>query len=148
MNAYSVRTLGSIEATHPVFLIVMGTFILLVAWRLAKTSGGWTARMMVAGALLLAFGYAVLLPLSEAGRIQGYSPLRRDYPGSVAATALAWQAVKLVVMNTGWLIFGLGMAMHADIFKTRVTPRNPRRADPLPPHETIARTHLKPRTAV
>ena len=148
MNNCGFQTLGSLEATHPVFLIVMGVFILLVAWRLSKISGAWTARCLMAGALLLTCGYSFLLPLSEAGKIERYSPARRNYHDTSAANALAWQAVKLVVMNTGWLVFGLGLAMHVKILSPRVTPRIQRRAHPLPPHELIARTHSKPRPAV
>ena len=43
--------LGSIEAVRPVFLIVMGVFLSLIAWRLAKTSGTWTARTLVVRSL-------------------------------------------------------------------------------------------------
>lgn len=106
--------LGSIEAMRPVFLIVMGVFMLIFAWRLAKNSETWTSRLMMAGALLLAFGYVLMLPLYEAGVLERYSPNRLTYEGS-AATAMGWHAIKLVVMNVGWLVFGLGLAMHAKI---------------------------------
>ena len=36
--------LGSIEAVRPVFMIVMGVFLMVIAWRLCKTTEGWTAR--------------------------------------------------------------------------------------------------------
>ena len=119
--------LGSIEAIRPVFLMVMGVFLMVIAWRLSKTSEGWTARMIVAGALLLGFGYAVMMPLYDAGLIERYAPMRR-YHGS-AATAVAWQAVKVISMNSGWLLFGLGVAMHAKLFSAPA----PRRAT-SPPH--------------
>ena len=133
MSAIGFNALGSIEATRPVFLIVMGVFLMLIAWRLAKTSGTWTARMLVAGALLLGFGYSVMLPLYEAGVLLQYSPKAR-YHGD-AASILAWHAVKLVVMNAGWLVFGLGIAMHAKILGS-----SPSRVEvsPLPAHESIA----------
>lgn len=126
-------TLGSIAAVRPVFLIVMGVFLTLIAWRLAKTSGVWTARLLVAGALLLGFGYGVVMPLLEAGVIERYSP-RGHYHGS-AATAVAWHVVRMVVMNTGWLLFGLGLAMHAKIFNA---PAQRPRAQSLvcSPHES------------
>ena len=54
------------------------------------------------------------MPLYQAGVIESVSP-RGHYHGS-AATAIAWQSVKLVVMNFGWLVFGLGIAMHAKVF--------------------------------
>ncbi len=106
--------LGSIEAMRPVFLIVMGVFMLIFAWRLAKNSDTWTSRLMMAGALLLAFGYALMLPLYEAGVLERYAPNRLRYEGS-SATAMGWHAIKLVVMNAGWLVFGIGLAMHAKI---------------------------------
>ncbi len=127
--------LGSIEAVRPVFLIIMGVFLMVIAWRLAKCTSGWTARMIVAGALLLCFGYAVILPLYEAGFIERYSP-RTRYHGS-AATALAWQAVKLISMNSGWLFFGIGVAMHAKLFGTPA-PRRATNPPTLTNHESVA----------
>lgn len=112
--------LGSLEAVRPVFMIVMGIFLMIIAWRLSRCSAGWTGRLIVSGALLLGFGYAVMMPLYEAGNIEPFSP-QGHYHGS-AAIAIAWQSVKLVVMNGGWLIFGLGLAMHAKVF-TASSPR-------------------------
>jgi len=108
--------LGSIEAVRPVYLIVMGVFLVLIAWRLAKTSGVWTSRTLMAGASLLGFGYVLILPMYEAGLIERLSP-RGHYHGS-EATAIGWHIVKLVVMNIGWLVFGLGVAMHAKILNS------------------------------
>ena len=129
MNFGSSLPLGSIEAIRPVFMIVMGVFLMIIAWRLCKFSEGWTARLIVAGSLLLGFGYAVMMPLYEAGLIERYSPM-----GQSGTSALAWHVVRLVVMNSGWLIFGLGLAMHAKIFSPTSSPRmlSP---SPLPPRE-------------
>jgi len=115
--------LASIEAVRPVFLIIMGIFLMVIAWRLSKIATGWAARMIVAGALLLGFGYAIVMPLYEAGVIERYAPGRTHYHGT-AATALAWQAVKLLSMNCGWLFFGLGVALHAKLLSAPA----PRRA--------------------
>ncbi|MDP3849837.1 MAG: hypothetical protein Q8Q59_04980 [Luteolibacter sp.] len=117
MNDGGFSTLASIEAIRPVFLIVMGVFLLLIAWRMSRTSDAWTARILLAGALLLAFGYSLLLPLYEAGVLEMYSSTRLHYQGSAAA-ALGWHIIKLVVMNIGWLAFGTGLAMHAKIFRS------------------------------
>lgn len=125
--------LGSIEAVRPVFMIVMGVFLSLIAWRMAKTSGLWTARILVAGALMLGFGYAVIMPLYEAGLIARFSP----HAHADAASALGWHVVKLVVMNIGWLLFGLGVAMHANLL-TSPAPRPRAQARSLSPHESIA----------
>jgi len=95
-------------------MIVMGIFLMVIAWRLCKCTEGWTARLIVSGALLLGFGYAVMMPLYDAGIIERFSPSGR-YHGS-GASAVAWHAVKLVVMNSGWLVFGLGLALHAKVF--------------------------------
>jgi hypothetical protein len=127
MNFGSSLPLGSIEAIRPVFMIVMGVFLMIIAWRLCKFSEGWTARLIVAGSLLLGFGYAVMMPLYEAGLIARYSPL-----GHSGTSALAWHVVRLVVMNSGWLIFGLGLAMHAKIFSPTSSPRK-LSPSPLPP---------------
>lgn len=135
MNRGNISALASIEAVRPVFLIVMGIFLMVIAWRLSKRTEGWTARMIVSGALLLGFGYAVMMPLYESGCIERFSPLGR-YHGS-AATAIAWHSVKLVVMNSGWLVFGLGLAMHARIF-TATAPRRKLTPPTLSSHGSIA----------
>ena len=127
---------GSIEAARPVFLIVMAVFLLLFAWRLAKISDAWTSRLLMAGALMLALGYGVLLPLYEANILERYSPARLHYHGH-AATVLGWHVIKVVVMNFGWLVLGIGFAMHAKILSSP----SPRRSRPVPlpsPHEFIA----------
>ena len=134
-HACSFPPLASIEAVRPVFMIVMGIFLMVIAWRLSKVSTGWTARMIVAGSLLLGFGYALLMPLYEAGLIERYSAAGHYH--SSGANAVAWQAVKMVAMNSGWLIFGLGIAMHAKILGVPA----PRRATPPPPrakHDAVA----------
>lgn len=136
MSNGSFLALGSIEAVRPVFLIVMGVFLALIGWRLAKTSGVWTARWLLAGGMLLGFGYAVMLPMYEAGLIEVFKPARH-YHGS-PATAFAWHAVKLTVMNVGWLLFGIGIAMHANLLSTPA-PRPRATAQPVTsPHESIA----------
>ena len=114
MTAIHLPLLGSIDAMRPVFMIVMGVFLVLIAWRLAKGAHGWTGWSMAGGALLLGFGYTILLPLYDLGRIEVYR-VNGHYHGSPAAAA-GWHAVKLVVMNGGWLLLGLGMASHARLF--------------------------------
>jgi hypothetical protein len=139
MSGAAFHTLGSIEAIRPVFMIVVGVFMAVVAWRLAKLSGGWTARLMVAGVLLLAFGYAVVMPMYEAGLIEKYAPGRGAHEGS-AADAMAWHVVRLVVMNFGWLVFGLGFAMHAGLlrFSIRRLDRPVSSPQTVATHESIA----------
>lgn len=127
--------LGSIEAVRPVFMIVMGAFLMLIAWRLAKSSGVWAARWLVAGALLLGFGYSLLMPLYAAGVIRQYAP-GVHYHGD-AGSVLAWHVVKLVVMNSGWLFFGIGLALHANLLQPfAASPRKQSRR--ISPHESIA----------
>lgn len=127
--------LGSIEAVRPVFMIVMGVFLSLIAWRLAKTSGKWTARTLIAGAFMLGFGYVVMMPLYEAGVIEPFSS-KAQFQGS-AATALGWHVVKLVVMNLGWLFFGIGIARHANLFGSPA-PRPRAHSRSISPHESVA----------
>jgi hypothetical protein len=110
--------LASIEACRPVFLIVMGASLAVIAWRLVRGSSGWAPRLILGGTLLLCFGYSVLMPLYEAHVIERF-PLSPHAEGT-AATALAWHVVKLFAMNTGWLLLGLGLAIHARVFA--VTP--------------------------
>lgn len=135
MSCGGFQILGSIEAVRPVFMIVMGVFLMLFAWRLAKTSDAWTARILMAGALMLTFGYSLVLPLYEAGILEHYHPLRSHYHGS-AATALGWHVTKLVVMNFGWLVFGTGLAMHAKIIGAPAPA--PQKTPAYAPHESAA----------
>ena len=139
-----VLVLASIGAVRPVFLIVMGICLMIFIWRLASGATDWAARLMVAGSLLLGFGYAVMLPLYEAGIIErmNYVILLEN-----SATALAWHAVKLVVMNGGWLVLGTGLAMHAGVLPSpvprKVTSPRPQalslpEAATVPAHEPVA----------
>ena len=151
MSDFGPPPLASIEAARPVFLIVMGVFLALVAWRLARTSTTWTARTLVAGALMLGFGYGVMMPLYEAGRIESFSA-KGLYDGC-ASTAVAWHVVKLVVMNVGWLLFGIGVALHAKLFQSPSSRRAEiRDVAPHPrimsPHESVASKIHQPRPAV
>ena len=127
-----VLPLASIGAMRPVFMVVMGAFLLLTAWRMTRGTSGWAPRILMAGALLLAIGYSVVMPLYQAGILVPLSQLGR-VPGD-AATALAWHVVKVVSMNGGWLTFGFGLAMHAGIFETEKSPapvESPNSSSPL-----------------
>jgi len=104
----------SIEASRPAFMIVMGLFLLVVAWRLVKGRSGWAPRLIFAGALMLAFGYAVIVPLYQSGTIPAYRPGAHVHGDP--ALALGWHVVKLFTMNAGWLLFGLGVSLHARVF--------------------------------
>lgn len=107
----------SIEASRPAFMMVMGLFLLLIAWRLVQGSTGWASRFILSGALLLAFGYAVLVPLYEAGIIQRFRPGAHIHGD--ATSVLGWHVVRLFAMNAGWFLFGLGLALHARVFTVR-----------------------------
>ncbi len=37
-----------------------------------------------------------------------------------SSTALGWHAVKLVVMNSGWLVFGVGLGLHSGLLRVPV----------------------------
>ena len=101
-----------LAAMRPVFLILMGLSLLLVAWRLTRRSGGWSGRFLMAGAILLAVGYALVLPLYEARLLVPISMITY-YPNADAGTALGWHLLKVVSMNGGWLLFGTGLAIMA-----------------------------------
>lgn len=115
--------LASIDAMRPVFLIVMGLALLIVAWRLTHHTSGWSSRILMSGALLLALGYSVTLPLYEAQVVLPID-LLRFYPNADAGIAMGWHLVKLFSMNGGWLLFGLGLAIHARVFEPVATPRS------------------------
>ncbi len=114
--------MASIDAMRPVFLIVMGLSLLFVAWRLTRHTSGWSSRILMLGALLLALGYSVTLPLYQA-RVVLPIDLLRFYPNADAGIAMGWHLVKLFSMNGGWLLFGLGLAIHARVFEPAPAPR-------------------------
>jgi hypothetical protein len=128
--------LGSIEAMRPVFMIVMGVFLIVIAWRICNRTKGWTSRLIISGALLLGFGYAVMLPLYESGNIERLSPSGRYHHNG--ANAVAWHCVKLVTMNSGWLLLGLGLAMHSKAFSAAPQRRKLSSPTPIAPHESVA----------
>ena len=111
-----VLPLASISAMRPVFMIVMGAFLLLTTWRMTRGTRGWAPRVLMAGALLLAFGYSVVMPLYQAGVLIPLSQI--GVTSADAASAVGWHVVKTISMNVGWLTFGLGLALHAGIFET------------------------------
>jgi hypothetical protein len=114
--------LASIDAMRPVFLIVMGLSLLFIAWRLTRHTNGWASRILMSGALLLALGYSVTIPLYQAKVILPMN-LVMFYPDADAGIAMGWHLVKLFSMNGGWLLFGLGLAIHARVFESAATPR-------------------------
>lgn len=128
--------LGSIEAMRPVFMIVMGVFLIVIAWRICNRTKGWTSRLIISGALLLGFGYAVMLPLYESKSIERISPTGRYHHSG--ANAIAWHCVKLVTMNGGWLLLGLGLAMHSKAFAAAPQRRKLTSPAPLASHESVA----------
>jgi len=132
MNFSPFVSLAAVTAAKPVFMIVMGIFLLVIAWRLAKESEKWAARWMMAGSLLLAFGYSILMPLYEAGKIPS-----QGSPIELAASAMAWNSVKLMAMNGGWLLFGIGLALHAKVFHTQRSPQTAPTPTPAA-HESVA----------
>lgn len=137
--SYPMPLIASIDAARPVFLIVMGLSLAIFTWRLANGARDWPARLMIAGSLLLAFGYAVVLPGYAAKLI----PSLGTPDPAESATALGWHFVKLLSMNLGWLMFGIGLAFHAKVFPSPA-PRaiavqpSPRASSSLPtPHESV-----------
>jgi hypothetical protein len=123
-----------IDAFHPIFMIVMGISLAIVAWRFARTASVWNARLILAGGLLLGFGYGVVLPLDESGLRAALAPWASSQ--GVTAEAFAWHTVELAVMNGGWLLLGIGMALHVRVWKattrTRTTPFHP-----IPSHDSV-----------
>jgi hypothetical protein len=121
---------------RPVFMIVMGVFLLLTAWRMTRGTTGWTPRMLLSGATLLAFGYAVVLPLYEAGVLVPLSKI--GLVPADPAVALAWSAIRTVSLNAGWLLFGLGLALHAGIFESAKSPAPLQAPTTSPVHEPVS----------
>jgi hypothetical protein len=101
---------------------------------MAKETEGWAARLMMAGALMLCFGYAILVPMYEAGKIEKFHPLAHLHE---PAAALGWHAVKLLVMNAGWLAFGLGLGLHSGLLRMPAALKA-QRTRTVSTHESIA----------
>jgi hypothetical protein len=113
--------LASIEAMRPVFMIVMGLALLFVAWRMTRHTSGWSSRILMAGALLLTLGYSVIIPLYQAKVIVPLSHLM-FYPDADAGNVMGWHLAKLFSMNCGWMLLGLGLALHARVFESVKAP--------------------------
>lgn len=128
--------LASIQSMRPVFLIVMGGFLLFIAWRLNRGSHGWTSRLTMAGAMMLCFGYSVVMPLYLSGRMVPLQHLHA-YPGEPWVPVF-WHCVKSAVMNLGWLFFGLGVAAHARMFEAPRKPARVRSVVTRSIHEPVA----------
>ncbi len=131
-----VPLLASTEAIRPVFMIVMGAFLLLTAWRMTRGTRGWAPRTLMAGAVLLTLGYSVVMPLYQAGLLiplsmVGIVPVDPDL-------ALAWHVVKVVSMNGGWLLLGVGLALHAGIFESTASPAPVESPSTTPLHGPLA----------
>lgn len=131
-----VPLLAATPAMRPVFMIVMGAFLLLTVWRMTRGTTGWTPRVLMSGAILLAFGYAVVMPLYQAGVLLPVSRIGA-MPGD-PDTAIIWHAVKTFSMNAGWLFLGLGLAMHAGLFETTKSPAPVQAPRTSPVHEPVA----------
>lgn len=126
--------LASMDGVRPVFMIIMGLFLMVIAWRVAGKAAPWTARILIAGALLLGLGYSLILPLYEAGVL--HAPRPDDSPNTVA-WLLGWKAVKQVALNVGWMLFGFGICLHARVFSSLFHPNKV--PQPYPPRECTPR---------
>jgi hypothetical protein len=120
----------------------MGAFLLLTAWRMTRGTRGWTPRIILTGANLLGFGYAILMPLYEAHIL---TPLDQiGLMGTNPDAVILWHAAKVLCMNLGWLMFGTGMALHAGLFETTKShapvqvPRRSTSPRTSPVHEPVA----------
>jgi len=117
-------------------MLVMGAFLLMLGWRLSRDAKGWSGRFLVAGTLLLAFGYVVIVPLYETGRIERIAPDVHVHGDT--SIALAWHVVKLFTMNAGWLFFGIGIALHARVLASQSSPATSPNPILSPVHESVA----------
>ena len=122
--------LAPVDAMRPVFLILMGASLLLIAWRLSRRHSGWGPRLMMGGALMLAIGYSVVLLLYTAQAIVPLSHLQY-YPDADPAAALGWHMLKVGAMNGGWLFFGLGLALYVGVFESLSRPVSSQTPKPL-----------------
>lgn len=123
--------LALIDSTRPVFLVIMAISLILFVWRLARHCEGWSGWLLMSGAILLGFGYGVVLPMIEAEAFNAFTQHHH-----VISTAMATlQVIKQVTMNLGWLMLGMGFAFHTKVFAAASAPEqvNHRQA-----HESLA----------
>ncbi|MBB5350391.1 hypothetical protein HNR46_000615 [Haloferula luteola] len=121
--------LASLDAARPVFLILMGISLVVISWRISRKWLGWPARILMAGALLLGFGYSVILPLYAMGVLMSPEAALFQVDGD-PVVAMAWQVVKAFSLNGGWLLFGAGL-----FWASRA---------PLPPRRPVQFTIVRP----
>ena len=114
-----VLPLASISAMRPVFMIIMGVFLLLTVWRITRGTSGWAPRMLYQGGFIL--------PVSPGGGALF------EYTW----TQLGWHLTKMVAMNGGWFVLGLGVAMHAGLFETEKSAAPVQVPLSSPSHEPI-----------
>ncbi len=137
MNILQEVMPASLEGVRPVFQIVTGVFLLVITWRLASAHVGWWMRTALAGAWLLAVGYGLIGPLFHAGVLPAFSPA---LPSDEVPRAMAWHIARTGTMNIGWLLFGLGLAGHAGLFRGVRGAHRPVLSSPPPssphPHES------------
>ena len=117
-------------------MIIMGVFLLLTVWRITRGTSGWAPRILMAGALLLAFGYAVVMPLYQGGIVMPVTPTGGAL-FEYTWVELGWYLVKMVSMNGGWLVLGLGVALHAGLFETEKSAAPVQVPSSSPSHEPI-----------
>ena len=128
--------LASIGAMRPVFMIIMGVFLLLTVWRITRGTSGWAPRILMAGALLLAFGYAVVMPLYQGGIVMTVTPAGGAL-FEYTWVEVGWHLVKMVSMNGGWLVLGIGVALHAGLFETEKSAAPVQVPTSSPSHEPV-----------
>jgi hypothetical protein len=129
MQIGNVPPLASLAAARPVFWIVMGIFLMVIAWRISRSTSPWTRRFLLAGAVLLGFGYAILLPLYETGYLERFHKGAHHHGSETSA--MVWHALRMLVMNSGWLLLGIGLAMQSKVLTAPTPPH--RRTPALPP---------------
>lgn len=96
--------------------MVMGLTLFLVAWRMTRRQRDWGSLALLSGAGLLAFGYSIVLPL-YAAKIIIPAHMIAYHLDTSPVVAFCWHVAKLVAMNGGWLLFGVGLAHRAGIFR-------------------------------
>ncbi|MCF7675902.1 MAG: hypothetical protein K9N23_08480 [Akkermansiaceae bacterium] len=124
--------LASFDLSRAPLLVVLGLALVIGTWHLINRNPGGGHRLMMTGALLLGIGYVVLLPLQESGLLAAGG---QGHGHESVIHSTAWQLVRLVVMNLGWLLLGGGLALHARSNRTLLRNDNPQ---PKDSHESIA----------
>ncbi|MBN8460135.1 MAG: hypothetical protein J0M04_20090 [Verrucomicrobia bacterium] len=108
MKLHSPLMFASLDLSRVPLMMALGLALVVFTWRLAAHARRGRG-LLVSGALMLGLGYSVVLPLQDTGI------LNRGHEGhshEQLTDSTAWKVSRGILMNTGWLLLGSGLALQ------------------------------------